>query len=89
MTEKNRAVVVPVASVPAFLNPVPHVSVKLAAPLVVMAKVTSCPTVPPLALKVQAPVGVIVRTRVVAMFAVMAPVVAGSAEAPSSPPAGP
>ena len=85
MTAKNLALVVPVAKVPVFLKFVPHVSVKLVTPLVVMANVVICPATPPEALKVQAPVGVIVSTAR-SIVAVIAPVVAGKAPVPMFPP---
>lgn len=75
MAEKKRAEVVPVASVPVFLKFVPKVSVKLDTPLVVMANVSLRPVVPPDALNVQAPVGVIVTMSVV-IETVIVPVVA-------------
>jgi hypothetical protein len=61
-TENFLPDVVPVASVPAALKFVPNVSVKLDTPLVVMMKVQRPPAFPPVALNVQAPVGVIVIT---------------------------
>ena len=62
VTEKYRAAVVPVASVPVFRKLVPHVKTRLVVPTVVIANVQRCPAAPPEALNVQAPVGVIVRT---------------------------
>ena len=75
-TEKNRALVVPVAKVAVFLKFVPNVKTKLDTPEVVTANVTRFPAVPPLALNVQAPVGVIVLTPEVVISTVMVPVVA-------------
>lgn len=89
-TEKNRALVVPVAKVAVFLKFVPNVKTKLDTPEVVTANVTRFPAVPPLALNVQAPVGVIVLTPEVVISTVMVPVVAEVAAAPVKPgPAGP
>ena len=62
-----------------------QVSVKELVPLVVIRKVQSCPAVPPLALNVQAPVGVMVTIEVV-ILTVIVPVVPEVAALPASPP---
>lgn len=72
---KNLAETVPVASVPVLRKFVPKVSVKLETPLVVIENVSVFPVVPPLALNVQDPVGVMVTMSVV-MPTVIVPVVA-------------
>lgn len=69
------AVVVPVASVPVLLKFVPNVITKLVTPDVVKIKVIRCPTIPPVAFKVIAPVGVQVIIGLV-MLTVIVPVVA-------------
>lgn len=77
-TQKTFAVVVPVESVAVVLKFVPHVSTKALVPLVVIINVIRAPAVPPVALNVQAPVGVILKTVCVAevMGTVIVPVVA-------------
>ncbi len=85
VTVKNRADVVPVASVPVFLKLVLHVSVKDVIPDVVIENVTLCPATPPLALNVQLPVGVMVTTLEV-ILTLIVPVVALVAAAPDIPP---
>lgn len=60
VTQKVLAVVVPVASVDVVLKFVPHVSVKLEVPNVVIMNVTLFPAIPPTALNVHAPLGVMV-----------------------------
>ena len=72
---------VPVDRVPVDLNAVPHVRVYDVVPAVVTTNVHVAPATPPLALNVQAAVGVIVITGVV-MLTVIAPVVAGVAAPP-------
>lgn len=72
------AVTVPVASVPIVLKFVPQVSVSDVVPDVVIINETKSPAVPPLALNVQAPVGVMVMAEVV-IETVIVPVVAGVA----------
>src|SRR5688500_9726927 len=82
VTVKNRALTVPVASVPVFRKPVPHVSTNDVVPEVVIANVTRSPIFPPApALNVQAPVGVIVFTAA-SIGTDCVPVVAGVAFAP-------
>jgi hypothetical protein len=70
---------VPVAKVAVVLKFVPNVKTRLVVPLVVITKATSCAIPPPLALKVQAPVGVTVIIAVV-IGTVMVPVLAEVAE---------
>lgn len=65
MTLKVLAVTIPVASVLIDLKFVPKVSVNEVVPKVVTKNVTSCPAIPPVALKVAEPVGVIVIIEVV------------------------
>jgi len=65
--------VVPVESVPVVLKLVPQVNVNDDTPLVVITKVIRCPIDPPDALKVQAPVGVMVIIGVT-IFTVIVPV---------------
>lgn len=80
VTQNFFAATVPVASVPADLKFVPQVRTNELVPAVVMTNVTSLPIrfVVPVALKVQAPVGVIVNIEPVRAID-MAPVVAGAA----------
>jgi len=85
LTEKNLALTVPVASVPTFLKLVPQVKTNDVVPDVVIANVTICPVTPPLALNVQAPVGVIVITLLV-IGTVIVPLVAGVAADSELPP---
>lgn len=77
-TEKTFAVVVPVASVPAALKLVPNVKTNELVPLVVTTNVVLLPAMPPEALNVQAPVGVMVKTDVF-IVTVIVPEAAGVA----------
>ena len=76
---------VPVLSVPVVLKFVPQVSVKAEVPAVVITNTQRCPAVPPEALNLHEPVGVIVMTVMFVSTVVMVPVVAGAAALPPSP----